>query len=444
MCPATPNGDLTIYDKCLGPHESVEKATQVGPFTTLAIRYSRGSGYYGTSLAYQQLLYKGRMLATNVAQVRRWDGLSSAVLFADWTERYGLNSYLIYERAGQAIVEQLDKSEISRDADYEFPYGYPLRHGVRYFPRSLGEHDAGFLLQVLPTRVTQLPPGPGGVNVPLARSLAGIAPDGRAYAYINSVTAPSAVVVVGADGSSHDPIPIPLTSVIASARPDANPFEPAWRWFAATFSWEQDARGRWTIVPSWARAAIAPANPVEEPFIDAIAGYKSCFASAHPACIQGWRFVQDSADRFGDCCLSRLAYEPIKPTQAFDADVTAIVYSKSITWDSGYRLLLNAPHDHVIATLTKRLQSRKVPFVRTDQCPDLASESAPCVARLKLTIHWKDPIDPSALWAIFSTSEHAAVFMTPTAAIAVYAAPNGRTWVDTLARYDLSDLGRNQ
>jgi hypothetical protein len=75
LCPATANGDLTIYNKCLRRHESVEKAIQVGPFTTLAIRYSRGGGYFNTPLTYQKILYKGRMLATNVAQVRRWDGL---------------------------------------------------------------------------------------------------------------------------------------------------------------------------------------------------------------------------------------------------------------------------------------------------------------------------------------------------------------------------------
>jgi hypothetical protein len=319
-------------------------------------------------------------------------------------------------------------------------HGYPLRHGVRYFPRYLGEHDAGFLLRVLPTRLTKLPPGPKGASITSVLSLAGIAPDGKAYVYTDSHETPSVVVVVDADGTVRDPVPIPITSLSSSVGPDSNPFEPVWRWFAATFTWQKDAHGRWAIIPTWAHAGIAPANPVEEPFIDAVAGYKSCFASANPACLQGWRFLEDSGARFGDCCLSRYAYEPIKPTRAFESDVMAIVYSRSVTSDSGYKLLLNAPRDQVIATLTKRLKSREVPFVRTDQCPNLASESAPCIDLLKQTIRWKDQVSPSLLWTIFSASENAAVFMTPTAAFAVYAAANGRTWVDTLARYEILAL----
>jgi hypothetical protein len=101
---------------------------------------------------------------------------------------------------------------------------------------------------------------------------------------------------------------------------------------------------------------------------------------------------------------------------------------------------LSASPDRVIATLSKRLKSRKVPFVCADQRPNLASDDDECIVRLKQTFHWKDQVSPDHLGVIFGTVENGAVFMTTTVALAVYAAPNSRTWVDTLARYDLLAL----
>jgi hypothetical protein len=376
-----------------------------------------------------------------VDDIKPWAGLSGTVLFADIYEGdLGVSRlHLIYERAGQPIVERVDVGSNGWAADHEFPYGYPLDSGVRYFPRYVESRNAGFLLSAFPTRLTSLPLGPEGMRVPWVQSLAGIAPDGKAYAYTDSHMTPSAVVVVDADGTVHAPVPIPFTALTLRVQPGANPFEPIWRWFAVAFTWQKDQRGRWEIVPTRESPAISAANPVEEPFIDASTGYQACFASANPVCLQGWRLQQDSAALLGDCCLSRYAYAPTQLTRAFEANVVAMVYSKSVTGDSGYRLLLNAPPDRVVAAMSKRLQIRKVPFVRTDECPNIATDNAACIAALKQSINWKtDPTGDQILSVIFRAGENTAVFMTPTVAFAVYAAPDGRTWIDTLARYDLS------
>lgn len=439
-CLDSSDSGTKVYDGCLGRHESVTDATQVGPFTTLDISYSEPYGYLGAHLNYQRILYKGRILARQVDDVQAWTGLSSTVLFANIYEGdlSASRLHLIYERAGRPVIERVDIGIDGWVANYEFPYGYPLHGGVRYFPRYVGSRDAGFLLGVVPTRLTKLPLGPQGIRVPRVQSLAGIAPDGKAYAYTDSRLTPSAIAVVDADGAVRAPVPIPFTSLAHSVQPDTNPFEPIWRWFAATFTWQKDERGRWGIVPTRAPPAIPTVNPVEEPFIDAITGYQACFASDNPVCLKGWRFQQDSAAHFGDCCLSRYAYVPTEPTRAFEADVAAMVYSSSFTADSGYQLLLNALPNRVIAALTKRLRSRKVPFVRADECPNLASDDAACIARLTETIHWKnDTVGRKILSVIIRASEKHAVFMTPTVALAVYAGPHGQTWVETLARYDL-------
>jgi hypothetical protein len=438
VCPTTPDWGLKVYDGCLDSHETATEATQIGPFTTLAILYVNGYGYFGTHRTYQRLLYKGRILASEVSDVQPWNGLSSPVLFADWYVGDDLGSlHLIYERGRQPIVERIVRSGSGWRADQQFPYGYPLQSGTRYFPRTFGGFDAGFLLDVLPTRLTKLPLGPEGVSVPSVQSLAGIAPDGTAYAYADSETNPSAVVVVNADGTLRDPIPIPFTTLALGFGPNINLFDPLWRWFGLTFKWEKDTRGRWDIRPTWADAAASASNPVEEPFIDGVSGYHSCFVSANRACLQGWRPVHDGASRFGDCCLSRYVYEPAEQTQAFGADVQAVVYSKSAASNSGYRLLLNSPADRVIATLTTRLQGRKVQFVRTDQCKNFAPDYDECIARLNQTFHPNGQLSQELLSAIFRATDNTAIFVTPTVAFAVYAAPKGRTWVDTLARYAL-------
>jgi hypothetical protein len=87
MCPDTANADVTVYDKCLARHESFTDATQVGPFTALAVRYSESYGYFGGHHTYQRVLYKGRTLVRKADDVRPWRGLSSTALFAVFFER---------------------------------------------------------------------------------------------------------------------------------------------------------------------------------------------------------------------------------------------------------------------------------------------------------------------------------------------------------------------
>ena len=437
-CLDNSNEGATVYDRCLSRHESVTSATRLEPFTVLTISYDEPYGYWGAHLMYQRILHKDRVLTKKVDSVQPWSGLSNSVLFADFYEGDASSLHLIYEREGRPIVERIDAGRDGWFATHDLPYGFPLHPGVRYFPKYVSGNDAGFILSVLPTRVTILPAGPEGVRVPSVQSLAGIAPDGNAYAYADSRMTPSAVVVVDKDGMVHDPIPIPFTSLAISVRSDANPFEPLWHWFNFTFTWQKNERGRWEIVSKWVSPSATPANALEELFINAFNGYKACFVSDNPACFQGWKLQENRNAQSSDCCLSRYAYAPTKPTEAFSANVEKLVYSALVTSGSGYQMLLNAPPELVIATLSKRLKSRNVPFVRGDQCPDVALNESSCIAQMKQSIKWKDSVSHDVLGAIFSACEIGAVFVTPTVALAIYSAPNGQTWVDTLARYDQS------
>lgn len=439
--------DMAAHDDdrfvaCLLPHESLKSVKEYGQFTALELHYNSGPGSLGHIDAYTRLLYRGRTVVPQARDIARWDNLPQTVLFADFVEK-NLDAgtlHIVYEQGDKAVVETIHPLvNDSYTADYEFPYGFPMGPGRRYFQAIFEPDNAGFLLQVLPTRVTRLPLIPDGIRIPFIKVLAGIAPDGQAYAYTDDRTAPSVIGIVDSDGTVHDPVPIPFQPLETSADPHANPFEPVWRWFAASFAWQRDKSGKWTVAPLPTHPVKLPANPVEELFIDGIAGYRTCFSGANAHCSQQWQLQKEQPAGLADWYLSPYRYTPPVATRAFDANVSTLLYSRASGNQSGYQLLLDAPPDQVIAALNKRLQDRGIPFVRIDRCPGVASyENTACKAQLQKTIHWHDTLSDEDLRQLFRSAEDSIVLMTPTLALGVYPAPGNRTFISTLARYDVS------
>ena len=431
-------GSPAAYNNCLLKYESIERTRQFGAFTVLTIRYTEPSGDWGADFQFERVLFKGRILKKNVDYVRQWIGLSETVLFLEFYDGDAGTLHLTYERGGRAIVESIDAGRYGWVATYEYPNGFPLSDNVRYFPRYVGANDAGFLLRALPTRITALPSGPEGVRAPWIRVLAAVAPDGKAYAYTDSTKTPSVVVVVDDNGFVHDPIPIPFTFPALGIRSGENMFEPVWQWFNDSYVWEKNAQGGWEVARKSNYKAAHSTNPVEEVFIDAMNGYKTCFASHSPGCLSGWRNETSTITQLDYCCLSPHIYTPSKPLRVFGGNLVRLVYSRSTASGSGYQVQLDASSASVITALEDRLKTRKVPFVRVDDCPDLASKERECIARLKRNVNWKDSTDRDFIGSIFSAAGNGAVFVTPTVALAIYSAPNDQTWIDTLARYDHS------
>lgn len=434
--------DDARFASCISSRESLKTVKEYEPFTALELDYSSGHGSLSYIDAYTRLLHRGRVVVPKARNIAPWENLPRTVLFADFSEKNldAGNLHIVYEQAGKAVVDIIPPTNGGYTADHAFPYGFPMGPGTRYFQAIFEPDNAGFLLQVFPTRITRLPLIPNGIRIPFIKNLAGIAPDKQAYAYTDDSTAPSVIGIVDSDGTVHDPLPIPFQPLEASADPLANPFEPLWRWFAASYEWQHDHSGKWNVVPVLKHPANPPANPVEELFIDGIAGYRTCFSSANALCSQQWQLQKEQPAGLTDWYLSPYRYVSRASTRAFDANVTTLIYSRSsLANQSGYQLLLEALPAHVIAALNKRLQDRGIPFVRIDQCPDVdAYENTACKARLQKTIRWHDTLSDENLRILFRSAKDSIIFMTPTLAFGVFPAPGNRAFLSTLARYDVS------
>jgi hypothetical protein len=434
-CPRVATSDYSQYARCLPSDESVTAAAQVGAFTVLDVYRSALPLPFSSGHGFKRVLYQGRTVVDETDAVHPWPGkdvLFSRLVFSKTGKA---QFHLIYAKAGKALVEDIGDPGQGYHATTEFPYGYPLTPELRYFG-DLGLPDSrGYLLSVFPTRVVTLPMTPGGMRTPLVGWLAAVAPDGKAFAFIDDYEAVSAIQVVDADGASRGLVAIPLTPL---AQPGAgqHPFEPAWRWFAATYQWDKNEHGAWIV----SRRAPAPPqqNPLEELFIDARVGYRQCFAEGDPACLRGWGPRKARLDSDEECCLSKYAWAPTTPARAFGAEVRALFYARLGSTGSGYEMMLDAPHDNVSAAIVRGLQARNVPFVRLDECQSSSDGAKECLSRMERTVGWKTPIDDGPVRQMLDLAQQRAVFMTPTAAFVVFPMDDGSTLLSTLARHDLT------
>lgn len=427
-CPTDPSLGFASYRACLARYETLRQASQDGPFTILDLSYDSPGGYlFGSHQEYRRVLYRGHTVVERAERVDTWPGSGGHVLFSHFYVDTAWTLNLVYERADQAVVERLDVG-VTTQLDGVSPIGFPWRDDTRYFP-DLSRDNAGFLLRALPTRLVALPPGPRDDSLPAIEALAGVAPDGGAYAYADSPQTPSVLVVVDANGTVHAPMPVPLARL--DDAPDRQAaYMPLWRWFAGAYDWRKNARGRWDLVARQQARTGRAGNDVEALFTNAAAGYATCFDPANRRCRQDWRPAVGACT--GDDCVPGYAYRPVVPKRAFGAPVVMLRYASAAVSGSGYQLLLDAAPGRVAVAVADRLARDAIPFVRLDRCPDIIQDEQACAAELEAIGLDRNLETLVHTWRAIKGGM---VFMTPTAAFRVSAAPDGRTWIATLARY---------
>lgn len=428
------------YEGCLERHETVKIVAKLEPFTVLTIDYYKPGwgGYYFSDVKdkYFRILHDERIALPRAERVEQWEGTGRNVLLAtvEMLDDGGL--HLLDAAADDAVVQHLVTGVNHWEGEKNFEHGYPLGPGRRYLPRRYHSNDAGFLLDLDPIRLHLLPLGSTGITEPMITTLAAVSPDGRAYAYVDSRATPSAITIVTADGDQRDPVALPLTELVSSA-PDINPYEPLRSWFATSYIWETDRAGVWNIVPRRpVSASSSMTDTIEDLFTDATYGYRQCFAPGNRHCLPGWELVREPEALTGFCCNPSATYAPTKSVKAFDARVVALSLRRLNNGGSGYGLVVESDATKLVATLERLLRKRKIPFVRADRCPDLATSHESCERKLLDTINWQHPPNnTSVLSRILFEAEKNTVFLTPTLAFGLYPDDRGRTWILPLARY---------
>ncbi|MQA41728.1 hypothetical protein [Rugamonas aquatica] len=437
--PRKPEG---IYVKTLFNGETVTEATRYGEFTRLSIEYSDGGGSYFSSgrNSYLRLIHRDKIVVKEARQIEPWPGLDTPTFFAesyvdDWRE------FLIHEAAGKPVVERIEQGDMSRDDTRRlttegFRYGYPWRQGVRYFPRAM---TPGFLLSVFPMKLKVLPHLADLRYRLEAYTLAAISPDEQSFAYVDSMDAPTFVMVVDQTGERRDPIPIPRVELPPRPGADVNPYERVWSWFNATYTWQRDSNGKWAAKPV-APAQRAAANPAEEIFLSERIGYRSCFTAADAYCLTNWHQASraEAAKAEPRDEAMPFAYAPSEPMRAFGGNVKLLVYGTSYWNNSGYLLYTDAAPGQAAAEYVKRLESRKIPFVRSDQCAKSSDGDRDCDGLLKSRLNIKSTYDDWLGKRLRNPRPGETMFVLPDLVISFLAAENGSTIIQTQYRGDLS------
>jgi hypothetical protein len=277
-----------------------------------------------------------------------------------------------------------------------------------------------------------------GGQAPDINDLVAIAPDGKSVAYVDDYAPPGIIMVSDDNGVMHDPIPIPVPDMPAQEA-GVTSVDRGMRWFAGAFAWKRNDAGQWEVAPRAAAAGIAqPAHPVEELFLDAEISYRTCFAPTNALCLRTWKRVIDNDTRqsLADGYTRPYEYVPVEPVQAFGGKVLHLY--AGTTRQANYAFSVDAPPAQVSAQLIARLTARKMPFVRSDQCPRRADGSVDCAVPLQRQLGWQAPIKRTFLALIeFGTSEQQQVFFVlPTQVVAINADADGNSWIQTVGRYN--------
>lgn len=442
------------YASVLDSKESVTEAVPDGQFALLSVYYSSGAGgyFFSSQRSFLRLVYRDQVIIKESYSIKRWTELDQPVYLGDDNE--GLNRALkvVHEEAGKVFVETVAVNDDGYVATDAFPYGYPVAAGMRYFP---GSFKSGFLLRAFPFRQIVLPDVPKDSGL-RANTLAGIAPDGKSFAYVDSEYAPAVVMVVDAGGKWRAPIPLPKI-YLAEHHGDVNPYIRLWDWARTTLAWHRNGAGEWDVQPTAAAFGAAQpgkarksgqlgkpgkiGNPPEELFISDQSGYRTCFAASNAACLATWR-AANAAElaAFPDGQAPLFAYVPLAPTEVFGAQVSMLMYENSCCTrhSAGYSVYLDGTPEAVIAQFAKRLASRKIPFVRVDQCPLRTDERETCASQLKERLHRPQSVGRDLERAIDSMKDDGVMFVMPTMAVMVRARKEGGTEMATVLRADFS------
>lgn len=358
-CGRPPEGP---YAEWLENDETVESVTQELPFTILHIEFVPTDWLRILSFQqrYDRVLYKRKVVIEKGEPARLWQGLGQPAVIAQQYANISDDQsplFLVYERNQKAVVEHIDMGT------YIKSIGEPIGPGLRYFEDEDKKYE-GSILKAFPVEKTNLPKG---LAWPSIHRLAGFTPDMKAFAYADSLSEPSVVVVVDAKGNIGEPIPLPDMPRVPEAVQTSGHLGQIHPWFDAQFKWQVTPTGQWDLAR---RAPMeinrSAATALEELFLDASQGYRNCFGSTSIACLDGWR--RDPEDEaYEHCqCAGAHVYRPSKPVQAFGSNVNRLLYATSGN-GSAYHLVLDAPPEKVVGELRNRLKARRLEIVEAGE-----------------------------------------------------------------------------
>lgn len=426
------------YADVLERGEKVTMALPYGEFTTLSVEYRQGGGsLMSTENQSMRLLHGYNIVVKRTDFIERWTDFAEPVYFARLQDQHGMLA-LVHEKAGKPVVDKIAASADGYEGSWKYPHGFPLSPGNRYFP---AQQLPGFLVSAFPVRTTALPRALHGGDSLQLHVLASISPDGKSFAYADSTTAPSVVMVVDGDGQRREPIPLPRTYLPELTDEHANPYQPLWDWSRTALAWRKNGAGSWDVLPKPAAPGVH--QVIEQLFIDEQSGYRTCFAAANAACLPGWRaasaaelrqtFDKDATD------APPFAYVPSAPASAFGAPVRLLLLSKTCCAVASYHLYLAAAPADIVAQLSARLQESKIPFVRVDQCGPRTGNQDKCAAQLAEKLK-RPESQGRELEQLLNTLEpqQGVVFVLPTLAVMVRANEQGGSIIQTLMRADFS------
>jgi len=356
-CGRPPEGP---YAEWLETDETVESVSQDGPFTILHIEFlpTDWLRILSSQKRFDRVLYKRKVVLEMGEPAQLWQGLGQpaviAYQYADISDDQS-PLFLVYERNNKAVVEHIDMGTFIKWI------GEPIGPGVRYFKDEDSKYQ-GSILKAFPVEKTNLPKG---LAWPSINELAGFTPDMKAFAYVDSLSEPSVVIVVDAKGNIGEPIPLPEMPRIRDEVQTSEHLGKMHPWFDALFKWQVTPTGKWDLARTAAMDSDrSAASALEELFLDASRGYRNCFGSTSIACLDGWR--RDPEDEaYEHCkCAGGHVYRPFKPVLAFGANVNRLLYATTGK-GSAYHLVLDAPPEKVVGEFRKRLKARRLHIVDT-------------------------------------------------------------------------------
>lgn len=350
------------YAEWLETDEMVDSVSQEGPFTILHIEYvpTDWLRIFSSQNRFDRVLYKGKVVLDKGEPAQLWQGLGQPVViahqYADISDDQS-PLFLIYERNNKAVVEHIDMGIPVKWI------GEPIGPGLRYFKDEDRKYQ-GSILKAFPVEKTNLPKGPAWPSI---NSLAGFTPDMKAFAYVDSLSEPSVVIVVDAKGHIGEPIPLPARPRVPEEVQTSEYLGKLYPWFDAQFKWQVTPTGKWDL------ARTAPmendrsaTSALEELFLDAGEGYRNCFGSTSIACLDGWR-RDPEGEAYEHCkCAGAHVYRPVQPVQAFGWPVNRLLYATSGN-GSAYHLVLDAPPEKVVGEIRKRLRARRLKVADTGE-----------------------------------------------------------------------------
>ena len=428
------------YADVLERGEKAVKAEPYGRFTALSVEYRQGGGsLMSTHNESMRLIHDEKVVVRNTDAIERWTDFAAPVYFTRLGDEYKLLA-LVHERAGKAVVVRISAAVNGYEGTEQYPHGFPLAPGIRYFPVS---QLPGFLVNAMPVAITPLPKASNGGDSLQLHALAAVSPDGKSFAYVDSEYAPSVVMVVDADGRRREPLPLPRFYLADEPVYVGNPYAHLWAWSRGALAWHKNAAGSWDVEPEGMAPVTSDAGKaVEQLFISDQTGYRSCFAAAHRACLPGWRAASAAELRMAQARGDEappFAYAPQQAVTAFGGQVRLLRFAGDCCAVPSYHLYLDSAPDAVAAQLSARLRQGKTPFVRVDQCPRRSGNDGKCAAQLAQQLG-RPESQGRALENLLDIMEdqQGVVFVMPTLAVAVRANGQGGSMIQTLMRADFS------